>query len=373
MILEYLFSNTEKSKELTEYIPEKVFLEIRNIENSGLSIAVFSTSGENEESAKTLSIVDEYVINNFNCIPLTNEAAHYFNKSLFPHINEFERKLRKLLYLLSKLSDKTDGTENIKELELMDLGTIFELMFSDIHFIKKVKETANNKSWQFTKRELIQGLSEIEENPLWNRILGSNITPVLCDKFPLIKSYRNDVMHARNINAEKFKDAKKLFILVNNELSEAINSQLRIESKTIESEKSETSFNKMIKEAIDVKKAFTSYPSVIKQYKELQEFSGFSAAMAQYKESLESSGLSAVMAQYKESLESSGLSAVIAQYKESLESSGLFAAMAQYKESLESSGLSAVLAQYKESLESSGLSTAIARYKELLESVKTGE
>lgn len=71
-----------------------------------------------------------------------NESAAYFNKSLYPYFNEFERKLRKLLYLKSALQHDATASQNIKELESKDLGTIFELLFTDTQFIKDVKKAS---------------------------------------------------------------------------------------------------------------------------------------------------------------------------------------------------------------------------------------
>lgn len=96
---EYLFVEDTHKAEVESYKPENVRCSIQNIEDSSCWIAVYEASGENLPSAKILSKTNDYIMSKFNPTILTNESAAYFNKSLYPYFNEFERKLRKLLYL----------------------------------------------------------------------------------------------------------------------------------------------------------------------------------------------------------------------------------------------------------------------------------
>ena len=147
---EYLFVEDTHKAEVESYKPENVRCSIQNIEDSTCWIAVYEASGENLQSAKTLSKTNGYITSKFNPTILTNESAAYFNKSLYPYFNEFERKLRKLLYLKSALQHDATDSQVIKELESKDLGTIFELLFTDAQFIKDVRKNINEKSWHFT-------------------------------------------------------------------------------------------------------------------------------------------------------------------------------------------------------------------------------
>jgi hypothetical protein len=253
MVQEYLFASDDEREQFSKYSPVNVNKMINDFEDSDCWIAVFTVSGNTESGAIILSEINEFICKNFHCVTLTNESSSYFNRALFPHINEFERKLRKLLYIASEKSGKKDGAENISELEIMDLGVIFDLVFTDANFIKQAKTVVNNKSWQFTKNEILNDINAIIENPLGDRILGCNMIPSLRSGFGTLKSYRNDVMHAHNINSENYKKAKLLFKQVIVELDEAIDNFISTKSNSdMELQKDE--LNASLKNAINTAK-----------------------------------------------------------------------------------------------------------------------
>lgn len=223
MIQEYLFINDE-NKEIIESldVDSKIQKEVTVIENSSCWILNLYIEGENEESAKLLDNLNTKICKKYTPIVLSNGCSAYFNKSLFPIINEFERKLRKLLYLASALQGVEESDKVIKNLEEKDLGEIFCALFTDSTFVKGVKEKVNQKTWQFTRDELIKSVAELEENVLWDTLLGSECVNTLRKSFDKVKLYRNDVMHAHNIDLTQFRAAKRLFGKVNAELDVAI-------------------------------------------------------------------------------------------------------------------------------------------------------
>ena len=224
MIQEYLFT-TEKYKEEIQLIEfdDKIIKELNQIDNSTCWTLRLEIDSESEDAAKSLDPINTEICQKYKPIVLSNGSSAYFNKSLFPIINEFERKLRKILYLASSLQEDKDSNEVVKNLESKDLGDIFKALFTDYDFVKKIKETVNNKmTWQFTKKELLQSVDEIDENALWDKILGATHVTTLRSKFTDVRKYRNDVMHAHNINLSQYKEAKKLFKKINEELDIAI-------------------------------------------------------------------------------------------------------------------------------------------------------
>ena len=251
MIQEYLFINDTYKAEIENYKPDKVTIEFYNIENSDCWIASYSMVGDNETGAKILSEVNEYIVNKFSPTVLSNGSSAYFNRMLFPCINEFERKLRKLLYLKSALNKGDKAVENISGLESKDLGDIFTLMFTDENFIKSVKTTVNDKTWAFTKDEIIKSLNEIVENTRWNRLIGPSAVSELKNHFVIAKNYRNDTMHAHNINTKTYKDAKRLFEKINDQLDEEIGKIIKTaeeEPEKLEDSKFNTELNLAIQE-----------------------------------------------------------------------------------------------------------------------------
>mgnify|MGYP000109240141 CR=1 FL=1 len=223
MIQEYLFTTDKYKADLESLvIPEKVFKEVEEIEDSECWTLTLSIDSESEEAAKLLDPLNIQICEKYNPTVLSNECSVYFNKSLFPIANEFERKLRKLLYLASSLQGDNESHNVISDLEVKDLGEIFTTLFSDVNFVKGVKELVNQKTWQFTRTELLAAIEKLEENTLWAALLGNNLVKTLCKRFGELRTYRNDVMHAHNIDYNTFKTARNLFKKVNSELDLAI-------------------------------------------------------------------------------------------------------------------------------------------------------
>lgn len=218
MIQEYLFSGHEYRTALEEYNANPCEKEIYDIDNSECWVVTFSKSGENEKSANALSIIHNYVINEFHPIILSNESSAYYNKALYPHFNEFERKLRKVLYLKSALSGDANDRAVIVDLENKDFGEIFTLLFSDPQFVKDTRATVNNKSWQFTKEEIIEAIQKCSENTLWDKLFGKDAVLLLRSHFAKVKTYRNDIMHAHSMKTSKYKDAINLIKKINKQL-----------------------------------------------------------------------------------------------------------------------------------------------------------
>ena len=249
MLQEYLFINDTYRAMVERYAPPNVQVEINDIDNSTCWIVTYSLPGENEDCAKVLCRVNEYVIANFTPMVLTNESAAYFNKKLFPYINEFERKLRKLLYLKSAIYNGVKKVDNIRDLESKDLGEIFELLFTDAEFVKSVKTKVNDKTWQYTKKEIISALESIAEDTIWNALLGKESVTSLSKNFLIVKNYRNDVMHAHNIDVRTFRDAKKLFTEINQQLDKEIGLIIR-KAEENPDETTDSGFNDTLSKAL---------------------------------------------------------------------------------------------------------------------------
>lgn len=222
MIQEYLFTSNEHRQAVEQYAPESCEKDIYDIDNSDCWIVTYSKEGTNESSAKILSSVHSYIVNNFLPTVLSNECTAYYNKALYPHFNEFERKLRKLLYLKSALSRDAKGSALIKDLESKDFGEIFTLLFSDAQFVQGTKALVNNKTWQFTKDEILAAIEAISENTVWDNLIGKDAVPLLRSDFVKVKSFRNDIMHAHSMETAKYNEAAKLIKEINKQLDAEI-------------------------------------------------------------------------------------------------------------------------------------------------------
>lgn len=175
MIQEYLFTSDQYKADLENLsISPKVTKEITTIENSKCWTLLISVPGVSMEAAKILDPLNRKVCENYRPTVLANECSAYFNKALYPIVNEFERKLRKLLYLASSLHGDENSQKVIVGLEEQELGNIFETLFSDAAFVKKAKETINKTlSWQFTRAELLDAINKLDENR-FNKSVDAN-------------------------------------------------------------------------------------------------------------------------------------------------------------------------------------------------------
>lgn len=214
MILEYLIKDEEEVSAVKNYSSEKIKQEISKV--GAIFILIISAPGDNEDSARLLSKVHDEIEQTHRFVVLSNGPSEYFNKSLFPFINEFERKLRKLLYLASVLreKDKISGIENIKDLENKGLGEIFDILFADAEFDKRIRNLSKEVSWKFSKKWTLKHIESLNENTLWYRLLGINVRE-LSDNYIDVKDYRNDVMHAHNMNYSRYVKIKETFKKIN--------------------------------------------------------------------------------------------------------------------------------------------------------------
>lgn len=220
MIQEYLFYDRTIEKKLSTYGYDINSLMLYTDDfGKECLIARYETNSNNENDAKILSEINENLKGKYKFATLSNGASEYFNKSLFPLFNSFERKLRKLIYLASTYNEVHEASEIVENIENYDFGKIFDELFTDVKFVQKVKTIVNDKGWnRYSKREIIKKLDQQTEDILWNKIVGDDNVSSLCSNFLDVKSFRNDVMHAHNITYKDYKLAKNLMTKINREL-----------------------------------------------------------------------------------------------------------------------------------------------------------
>lgn len=225
MIQEYLFEDIQLKDSIDTSdvsIFRNTIIKKKNVSDTDCWILEISTLGDNKNSAKVLSEIHQYITKKYNVDILTNGSSTYFCRKLFPLINQFEFQLRKLLYLSSMLVKEHIDRNIIKDIEKLDFGKIFEMLFIDSSFVSEAKNTIKNKNWLFTKKELVDKINSLGEVTMWDQLKYSDIVSELKDNYILVKKYRNDVMHAHTIDYNSFDKAKKLFTKINNQLNVAI-------------------------------------------------------------------------------------------------------------------------------------------------------
>ena len=222
MVLEYLIETEEKAQKVSSISDDSEVSFSKKQLSESRYIVVFEIKGESENVAKKLSDINDLVLGIESPIVLSNGAASYFNKVLFPLVNDFERKLRKLLYAASAL--KPSENNIIKNLEEQDFGQIFDMLFLDREYSNRVKSFVggrSEKSWTGYSYELRSFLANETENILWDRLLPGQVS-LLREQFAEIRLRRNAIMHAHNINKYDFFKTRKMFEAVNQELDKSI-------------------------------------------------------------------------------------------------------------------------------------------------------
>lgn len=237
---EYLFIENSQKKSIEKYVntykSKGVISEIKKIEirnNLSYWILKLSKNGNNLKTAKILSELHDKIIKTHKPEKtLTSECSAYFNKQLYPLINDFERKLRKYIYLsltLGKIKEKKnkdnkeDKTFNtLKNLEEKTFGEIFDALFTDLNFMNECKKAIINNKCQFSKKDIIRIINELQENTLWTTLFTKNKALLFSDNYVKIKDYRNSIMHAHNINYKDYLNIKRIYKEINLLLDEEI-------------------------------------------------------------------------------------------------------------------------------------------------------
>lgn len=217
---EYLF-NTEKHKEeISSLVREDVSLEVIEIDDTDLWIAVFSVENNDEVAAEKLSSIN-CEIGRFSPRVLTCESSDFYTRELYPASIELERKLRKALYIAASVLGDEKNEKKFNDLEQMSLSNLFALLFYDQKFIELTKKGVGKKA-HFSKQEIIDEIAEVKETVLWDDLFKGDEVPTLRENFKNVQEYRNDIMHAHNIETDRYHEAKQLMLKVIDELDVAI-------------------------------------------------------------------------------------------------------------------------------------------------------
>ena len=131
---EYLFLDDTQKERVEGYQYKNVKKTVHSYSTNSFWEVIFEQTGESEKIAQTLSALHTDFTAKFSPIVLTDESSAYYNKKLYPKFNLFERELRKLLYLKRAQLKDSDVDKAINDLEKMDFGTIFIVLFTDKDF-----------------------------------------------------------------------------------------------------------------------------------------------------------------------------------------------------------------------------------------------
>lgn len=287
MIQEYLLLKNDELKAIKECKPDGVKLRSFSANKGKCRYVHFSVDGDNEEAAKTLSKLDNVIRSKFNVTILESGCAAYFNKRLYPLINNFENKLRKLLYLTSAINENDTANNNIENLEAKNLGDIFLMLFIDKDFVKQVKEKVKEIKLECYTKDVVMGaINDIEENTFWDKLLGKKLVPTLRKRFNDIRAYRNIVMHSQPyVNWDQYKEIYELYNIINCELDEALHDVEVVESKAPSRPNFNSALEQALKEQEEREKRFTALlQSGYEEMQRVQNFYATNPALAEFQQ-----------------------------------------------------------------------------------------
>jgi len=217
MKLEYLYVDDS----FKEILKENKLTNYNEIRKDNIFIFYFERKGENEDSAKALSTIDLILIKNLDtqkCFKLNDEAGEYFNKILYPLCNKFERLLRQVLIVCSMSKQEDKALKKCHKLESLDLGEIYNYFFTDEKYSNNIKSILQSRN--LTHKDCAKYLLEPEDT-LWTKLFNKDY-PEIPENFIEIKGYRNDVMHAKNIDYFTFQYAREKIKMVNSILEDIL-------------------------------------------------------------------------------------------------------------------------------------------------------
>lgn len=223
MIQEYLLQDENIKKNISDYKPEKASIKLYQVEKGKCWYAQISVNGSNEQAARDLSDIDMYVQEHFAVTLLRSDCSAYFTNKLYPLLSSFERTLRKLLYIFSAINNDDESAKNIKELEKKTIGQIFTMLFIDDAFVSSIKDInkGTNRDF-FSKDYILKLISSVDEKTVWDSLMGDDIVPTLRKNFQEVRTIRNNVMHAHNINWNKYENSRKLLRKIIKEMDTAL-------------------------------------------------------------------------------------------------------------------------------------------------------
>lgn len=224
MIQEYLLQDENIKKNISDYKPEKASIKLYQVEKGKCWYAQISVNGSNEQAVRDLSDIDMYVQEHFAVTLLRSDCSAYFTNKLYPLLSSFERTLRKLLYIFSAINNDDESAKNIKELEKKTIGQIFTMLFIDDAFVSRIKERIKGANPDiFSKDDILKLISSVDEQPVWDSLMGDDIVPTLRKNFQKVRSIRNNVMYAHNINWNEYENSRKLLRKIIKEMDAALN------------------------------------------------------------------------------------------------------------------------------------------------------
>ena len=252
MIIEYFIDKDYHRKLLYGYdltTSNNVEVKKRSQQSKGKDnyLLTLSTADNTEEGAKALSEIHGkfktlFEENKIYYRILTNGAAQFYAKELYPVICGFETQLRKFvhstLFDVDEVAQKRiaeglkanvpslKGCNNIKKVDFLEratLGDVYYFLFQKIDICAQIETYITAKKGKYNKEELIKFVENIPETSIWEEFFAKEFSDSeLPNMLKEISVYRNDVMHFHDIDYSTYTKAKEELKKANKDLRKQI-------------------------------------------------------------------------------------------------------------------------------------------------------
>lgn len=215
----------EKDKQILEGCERSdgvICVSQRYLSSDNLYCVVFEVEGTSIEAAKKLANHRDAIVGLVDSRILDDDVSERFERDLYSEVCKFERNLRKLITLCACGEKDSLEHELVEKLESLTFGSLFDELFVDNEFNVSVKKLVDSKSKRCEKSELINRISEFEENSVWNELFSDGEMPTIVSEHREIQSLRNDVMHSHTMGYKRYDWGKKLMKNVNKEIDDAV-------------------------------------------------------------------------------------------------------------------------------------------------------
>jgi hypothetical protein len=204
MKIEYLYLDDSYKKILQDYKIE----DYNEIRKGDIYIFYFEEKENDENAANHLSLKDHMLckaLDSKKCYKLIDEASEYYNKTLYPLCNKYERSLRYVLCLASMSNHEQKALDKCRQFEKLNLNDIYNYFFTDSELNQKIKDIIKDRN--LSHNDIIK-FYFLPEHTMWGKLFNDKYD-VIGKDFVDIKNYRNNVMHAKSMDYITFSNAKK--------------------------------------------------------------------------------------------------------------------------------------------------------------------
>lgn len=220
MKIEILFKNYSFKEQIANICVDNSILVNQQFDNR-LNCVTYELQEYNLENAKILStICDKYKELKIDCYISINDAAEYFNRSLYPEFNKFERNLRKLIFILAIKSNDGEIIHCADKLDKQaydnpwQFNKLMNYLFNNGGPLKTIKKRDYDS--EFIKQTVEVNINALPKSSLWSYFVKEK--SYLTENYQKIVTFRNGVMHASNMNFKKFLEVKSAIEEANREV-----------------------------------------------------------------------------------------------------------------------------------------------------------